>query len=333
MLIRDDGSIEGSVTGGCVEGALFEEAQAVLAGDPPRLVTYGISDDEATGVGLMCGGTVRVFVHKLGDGARESLESVGGQLAEGGPVAIATLLNGPSPGAKMVVTEDGASGSLAGPELLDTSVQRDARGFLEQGLSAIRRYSERGEVMGSDLEVYVQAFASPPSMLIFGAIDFSVAVAKLACDVGYKVTICDARSPFISSPRFSAFAEVVVDWPDRVLDGRTLGPRDAVLVFTHDPKFDQPALLSALATDVGYIGALGSRRTHRERVERLREAGIGDEQLDRIAAPCGLDIGARTPTETAISVMAEIVARRTNRGGENLSDTRGPIHAREAEFS
>jgi xanthine dehydrogenase accessory factor len=163
-------------------------------------------------------------------------------------------------------------------------------------------------------------------MVIFGAIDYSAEMAKLAGDVGYAVTICDAREPFVSSPRFSRSAEVVVDWPDRYMEGRELGPRDVVLVFTHDPKFDQPALLAALDSGAGYVGALGSRRTHRKRVERLRDAGLDDDSIASIHAPCGLDLGARTPSETAVSILAEVIAVRAERSGESLRETTGPIH-------
>ena len=163
-------------------------------------------------------------------------------------------------------------------------------------------------------------------MVIFGAIDFSAAMADVASDVGYRVTIVDAREAFAKSPRFSRNAEVVVDWPDRYLEGVELGPRDAVLVFTHDPKFDEPALLGALGTGAGYVGALGSRRTHEARVERLRAAGIGDDGIERLRAPCGLDLGARTPSETSVSILAEVIAVRTGRSGESLRETSGPIH-------
>jgi xanthine dehydrogenase accessory factor len=331
MLIDDSGLIEGSVTGGCVEGALFEEAQAVLAGGPPRVVQYGISDSQAADVGLMCGGTVRLFVHELSEQVREPLELVCSSIAAGAPVALATLLDGDAAGSKLAVSDDQAVGGLGDIALLEASVRRDARGCLDQGLSTIRRYSASGEVMGSDLRVYIQGFASAPQMIIFGAIDFSVALARSARDLGYRVTICDARAPFIESSRFAAVAEVAVDWPDRHLADRRLGPRDAVLVFTHDAKFDEPALMAALATDAGYIGALGSRRTHRERTARLREAGVDEAQLERIAAPCGLDIGARTPAETAVSILAEVIARRAGRAGEPLSETDGSIHPRELQ--
>jgi xanthine dehydrogenase accessory factor len=331
MLVDDRGNIEGSVTGGCVEGALFEEAQRILAGEAPHVVTYGVSDEEAADVGLMCGGTVRVFLHEPDSETRDQLERVAAAVAAGRPAALATLLDGENAGAKLSVLEDGVVGSLGVSELLDYSVERDARGLLDEGQSRIRRYGAGGQVMGSDLAVYIQAFAPPPEMVIFGAIDFSAEMAKVASEIGYKVTICDAREPFVSSPRFSSHAEIVVDWPDRHLATRSLGSRDVVLVFTHDRKFDEPALRAALETGAGYIGALGSRRTQSERVERLRAAGVSEEGIERIHAPCGLDIGARTPSETVVSILAEIVAVRTARSGEPLEQTSGPIHGDAAE--
>jgi xanthine dehydrogenase accessory factor len=329
MLVDDADRIEGSVTGGCVEGALVEVAQEVLEGAPARVVQYGISDGQAADVGLMCGGTVRLFVHELAPQARAPLAAVRDAVRVGRPIALATLLDGQAAGAKLAVGEEGAVGGLGGIELLEASVTRDALGYLDQGISTVRRYSAEGEVMGSELRVYVQAFASPPQMVIFGAIDFSAAVGRLARELGYQVTICDARPPFAQSARFSEVAEVVVDWPDRHMATRDLGPRDVVLVFTHDPKFDEPALLSALRSGAGYIGGLGSRRTHRERVERLRASGVREDELQRISAPCGLDIGARTPAETAVSIFAEIIALRTGRDGRRLADTSGSIHPRE----
>jgi xanthine dehydrogenase accessory factor len=330
MLIDDRGGIEGSVTGGCVEAALVEEARAILEGGDPRVVTYGVSDDEAAEVGLMCGGTVRVFVHELGEDATGALDAVAAAREAKRPIARATLLDGERAGATIAIADDMITGSLGTGELLDRSVARDARGQLDEGLSRIRRYGAGGEVMGSDVGIYIQAFSRAPRMVIFGAIDYSAEMAKLGSDVGYEVTICDAREPFVTSPRFSRDAEVVVDWPDRYMEGRELGPRDVVLVFTHDPKFDEPALLAALGSGAGYVGALGSRRTQEKRVERLREAGVDDEQIARIHAPCGLDLGARTPPETAVSVLAEVIAVRADRSGKSLRETSGPIHAEAA---
>jgi len=331
MLVDDSGHIEGSVTGGCVEGALVEEAQGVLAGGPPRVATYGISDQQAADVGLMCGGTVRVFVHELQEPQKAALAATREAIEAERPVALATLLEGPGTGAKMVVTEEGTVGSLRLSDLLDRTVEREARGFLDEGRSAIRRYSRKGEVMGSDIAVSIHAFSVPPSMVIFGAIDFSAALAKIAGDVGYRVTIVDAREAFLQSPRFREHAEVVVDWPDRHLATRELGASDAVLVFTHDPKFDEPALIAALQSGAGYIGALGSRRTQADREERLRARGVTEDDLARINAPCGLDLGARTPAETAVAVLGEILALRSGKRGGRLGEKDGPIHPRSAE--
>jgi xanthine dehydrogenase accessory factor len=329
MLVDDRNNIEGSVTGGCVEGALAEEAQRILAGEREKVVTYGVSDEQAAGVGLMCGGTVRVFVHEQRAEDLAALEAVAAARAADQPAALATLLEGDRAGAKMAILAEGVIGGLGVVELLDRSVERDARGQLDEGISRIRRYGAGGEVMGSELAVYIQAFSTRPRMVIFGAIDFSAEMAKVASEIGYTVTICDARAPFANSSRFSRAADVVVDWPDSYLDGQQLGPRDVVLVFTHDPKFDEPALIAALATDAGYVGALGSRRTQARRVDRLREAGVDEQSIARIYAPCGLDVGARTPPETVVSILAEVIAVRTGRAGESLRETSGPIHGRD----
>jgi xanthine dehydrogenase accessory factor len=326
MAIDEGGAVEGTVTGGCVESALVEEAQAVLARRGPRLVSYGISDQQAAGVGLMCGGTVSVFVHELAPEAEPALRALNAALRDGRPAALATALEGPSAGAKLAVLGEAAVGTLGSAELLDAAVAREARGFTAEGVSRIRRYGAGGEVMGSELAVYVQAFATRPEMVIYGAIDYSIAVARLARELGYRVTICDARPPFARGRRFAEVADVVVEWPDRDLAGRELGPRDVVLAFTHDPKFDQPALTGALRSGAGYVGALGSRRTQEERRRRLMEAGVSESELAALHAPCGLDLGARTPEETAVSILAEVVATRTGRGADSLRETTGPIH-------
>jgi xanthine dehydrogenase accessory factor len=330
MLFDDEGRIEGSVTGGCVEGALFEEAEQVLAGAPAHTIEYGVSDEEAAGVGLLCGGRVRVFVHEVGEANSAALVAARDAVERGERAALATLLDGPAAGAKLAILEHGVAGSLGVSDLLDHSVEKDARGLIDQGRTVLRRYGAGGEMLGADLEVYIQAFSLAPTMIIFGAIDFSAAVAKLAGDLGYEVEICDARRPFVESKRFSDVAKVFVDWPDRHLEGRELGPRDVVLVFTHDRKFDEPALKAALATGAGFVGALGSRVTQEDRKRRLREAGVDDASIGRIAGPVGIDIGARTPAETAVSILAEVIAHRAGRSVVGLSDTTGPIHPRDA---
>lgn len=327
MLVDGDDNIEGSVTGGCIEGALVEEAHQVLSGEAPRVKTYGISDELAGTVGLMCGGTVHVFVERIEGESREVLGSVLSAALEERPASVATLLDGPDAGSRLAVIGADSVGTL-GLELLDRTVARETRGMLEQGITGIRRYGSDGAAMGADLRVAVRSFAELPRMVIFGAIDFSVATATIAGALGYRVTIVDPREPFIRSPRFSQVAEVVVEWPDRYLQGQELSERDVVLVFSHDAKLDEPALVAGLASGAGYIGALGSRRTQELRAERLLEAGVPQEEIDRIAAPCGLDIGARTPPETAVSILGEVIASQSARTADPLSQTDGPIHNR-----
>jgi xanthine dehydrogenase accessory factor len=336
VYISEAGGLEGSVTGGCVEGAIAEEAFAMLSRDeadaPPKLVTYGISDELAGTVGLMCGGTVHIFIHELrGEGTREAALCGLEAMVAARPAAVATLVDGPAAGNKLYVDADRRAGGLGGPELLDANVEREARGLVVQGHSTVREFGEDGATLGSGLRVHVAAQAPAPRMVIFGAIDFSAALAPLAKGIGYRVTIADPRRAFLASPRFSAFADTVAAWPDAVLDGVELGPRDAVLVFTHDPKLDVPAVLAALGTGAGYVGALGSRKTTGDRTTRLRDAGVDDEGLARVFAPCGLDIGAATVEETAVAVLAEIIAHRAGREGGPLREASGPIRRRRAE--
>src|SRR5438067_3348395 len=244
------------------------------------------------------------------------------------PVALVSMVEGPSVGAKLVVRPDAEPLGTLGDADLDRVVARDALGQLAAGASATRHYGLHGEARRRDVAVFVESYAPPPRMVIFGAVDFTAALARVAKVLGYRVTVCDARAVFATPLRFPDADEVVVDWPDRHLAkvGDDLGPRDVVCVLTHDPKFDVPAIVAALETRVGYLGAMGSRRTHSERVVRLQEAGVDDAGLERVMAPIGLDIGARTPEETAISICAEIIALRTGRVAPSLRDTEGPIH-------
>ena len=255
-------------------------------------------------------------------------EALRDALRDGRPVALATVVSGPHVGAKLLV-EPGRDpiGTLGDPGL-DRVVGRDAAGELEAGLTSTRHYGPHGEARERDLSIFIESFVRPPRMVIFGAVDFTAALARSAKLLGYEVTVCDARSIFATKARFPMADSVVNDWPDRYLAvvGPDLGPRDAICVLTHDSKFDVPALVSACATTVGYIGAMGSRRTHDKRVVRLREAGLGDADIDRIMSPIGLDLGARTPEETAVSICAEIIAHRTGRVAPSLRDGTGPIH-------
>jgi len=249
-------------------------------------------------------------------------------LRENRPVALATVIEGPHLGTKLLVGPGvDPVGSLGDPDL-DRVVGRDALGELEAGTTIVRHYGEHGEARERTVSVFIESFAPPPRMLIFGAVDFTKALVKVAKVLGYHVTVCDAREVFATRRRFPDADEIVVDWPHRLLEreGSTLGPRDAVCVLTHDHKFDIPAIVAALRTDVGYLGAMGSRRTHADRVERLRAEGVDDAGIARILAPIGLDLGGRTPEETAISICAEIIALRTGREAPSLRDGGGAIH-------
>ncbi len=251
------------------------------------------------------------------------------------PVALATVVGAPvgvAPGGKLLVQIGTAALGSLGDSDLDRVVTRDATAELLSGLTSTRHYGPHGEarVTEDGYEVFIESFAPPPQMIIFGAVDFTAALVKAAKVLGYRVIVCDARPIFATRSRFPLADEVVNDWPDRFLTARgaALGPRDAVCVLTHDAKFDVPAITSAIKTGVGYIGAMGSRRTTDTRNKRLLEAGLSTEQLDRVMGPIGIDIGARTPEETAISIVAEIIAVRTGRPVASLRDAAGPIHLR-----
>jgi xanthine dehydrogenase accessory factor len=251
------------------------------------------------------------------------------------PVALATVIDGPGRGAKLLVAPGEETIGSLGDADLDRVVARDALAELEAARSGVRHYGPQGQTTPEDLEdspilsVYVESYAPPPQMWIFGAVDFTAALAKVAKVLGYRVTVCDAREIFATRRRFPMADEVVVSWPGPVFErrGASLGPRDAVCILTHDPKFDVPAVEGALATAVGYIGVMGSRTTHEKRLERLLEAGVDPADLGRLMSPIGLDIGARTPEETAISICAEIIATRTGKSAPSLKDSEGPIHA------
>jgi xanthine dehydrogenase accessory factor len=244
------------------------------------------------------------------------------------PVALATVVEGPHVGAKLLVGPGRQPAGSLGDVNLDRVVARDALGELEAGTTLVRHYGDHGEARELSVSVFIESFAPPPQMLVFGAVDFTKALVRAAKVLGYRVTVCDAREVFATRRRFPQADEVVVDWPHRLLErvGDRLGPRDAICVLTHDHKFDVPAIVAALRTEVGYLGAMGSRRTHAERVARLRDEGVTQAEVDRIMAPIGLDIGSRTPEETAISICAEIIALRTGHLAPSLRDAEGAIH-------
>jgi xanthine dehydrogenase accessory factor len=332
MAVSSQGEVAGSVSGGCVEGAVFQLGQQVLASGVPELVHYGYSDDEAFAVGLTCGGELDVFVERIDPTAAAGFGRLLDDIAAERPVAVATVIDAPSEpssepvrGARLLIGPDWSDGTL-GSEGLDVAVTDDARGMLEQGSTGERRYGSHGERRLDDVRVFVSSFAPRPRMFVFGAIDYAAAVARIGKFLGYHVTVCDARATFATSKRFPDADEVIVDWPHRFLQRVAVDQRAVICVLTHDPKFDVPLLEVALRSPASYIGAMGSRRTHDERLQRLRERGLTDEELARLRSPIGLDLGARTPEETAVSVAAELIAGRWGGSGRPLGDTSGRIH-------
>ena len=341
LAVSAEGEVTGSVSGGCVEGAVYELSLDVCETGHPVLQTYGVSDDDAFAVGLTCGGILDIFVEPIDKARFPELGEIAAAVERGEPVAVATVIAGPGRiGARRVIWaageaaqgaagdgwHAGASGTLGSGDRLDAAVDDDARGMLAQGLTGIRRYGEHGERRGDELSVFVNSFAPPPRMLVFGAIDFAAAVARVGKFLGYHVTVCDARKVFATAARFPDADEVVVEWPHRFLAGTSVDTRTVICVLTHDPKFDVPLLEVALRTPAGYIGAMGSRRTHEDRLARLREVGMTDDELARLRSPIGLDLGARTPEETAVSIAAELIQLRWGGTGQALTDTEGRIH-------
>lgn len=338
MVVAPDGSVAGSVSGGCVEAAVYELAGEVVRTTQPRLQRYGITDDDAFAVGLTCGGIIDIFAEPVSRNTFPHLGAVADAIDSQRPIAVATVIAHPDAewiGRRLVVGEATVDGTL-GSARADDAVADDVRGLLAAGRTSVLTYGPDGERQGEGMEVFVASHAPRPRMIVFGAIDFAAALTRQAALLGYRVTVCDARPVFATPARFPAADEVVVDWPHRYLAGQqesgAVDARTVICVLTHDPKFDVPVLAVALRLpQVGYIGAMGSRPTHLDRVERLREVGLTDAELDRLSSPIGLDLGARTPEETAVSITAEIIARRWGGGGRPLAELESRIHHDEAE--
>jgi xanthine dehydrogenase accessory factor len=294
LAVDADGNVVGSVTGGCVEPAVYGEAREVLAGEGPRLKTYGIADEEAFEVGLPCGGTVHIFVDALDPALVAPLAEA---VREERPIALETRISGEGIGAKRLV----------GPE--------------DEGPAAdLLARAETGIVETPEGQLFVSSFTPRPNMYVFGAVDHAAALASIGRLLGYRVTVCDARARFVTPERFPDVDELVVEWPDRFLESAPVDERTAICILTHDHKFDVPALKVALETPAGYVGAMGSRRTNADRAERLRAEGVSEEQMARIHAPIGLRIGSRSPQEVAVAIAAEIVqVMRTPRTEEALA--------------
>jgi xanthine dehydrogenase accessory factor len=337
MLVGPGGEAVGSVSGGCVESAVYELSQTVVSTGRPVLERYGVSDDDAVAVGLTCGGILDAFVEPVSRETFPGLDAVADDIAAGRPVAVVTVVDHPDGdrvGRRLVVRPHGTGetveGSL-GSERADQAVADDVRGLLESGHSGMLGYGPEGERRGEGMRVFAAVYAPPPRLIVFGAIDFAAAMASMGRFLGYRVTVCDARPVFATSSRFPAAHDVVVTWPHRYLaaeaEAGRIDERTMLCVLTHDPKFDGPLLEVALRLPkVGYIGAMGSRRTHEGRMERLREAGLSEAELSRLSSPIGLDLGARTAEETAVSIAAEIIALRWGGTGDRLSGSQGPIH-------
>ncbi|MDO5864395.1 MULTISPECIES: XdhC/CoxI family protein [Paenarthrobacter] len=327
MAVSEFGDVVGSVSGGCVESAVFELAQDVLVTGLPVRQTYGVSDGDAFAVGLTCGGTIEMFVELVTAERFRRLQEVAELVERRSPVAIATVIGGLAEvGAHMMVTADSARGSF-GEHSLDHSVTEVSQGMLAQGLNGVVHVGRHGERRMEDITVFVESFAPSPEMIVFGAIDFAAAVVRMGKFLGYHVTLCDARPVFATRQRFPEADEIVVEWPHKFLQSRTVDERTVLCVLTHDPKFDVPLLVEALRTKAAYIGAMGSRRTHLDRLDKLRGAGVSAAELERLSSPIGLDLRGRTPEETAVSIAAEIIALKWGGSGQQLRELSMPIHA------
>lgn len=331
LAVHADGTVIGSVSGGCVEGAVYELCQQALADGESVVERFGYSDDDAFAVGLTCGGVIDILVTPVRASApvRAVFASALAAAASGEAVAVARIVSGPEEllGRALLVGPDGSYGGGFGahPEL-DRTVAAEARAYLDAGRTGTLEIGEQGSRCGAPLTVLVESSVPPPRMIVFGAIDFASALARMGKFLGYHVTVCDARPVFATPARFPEADEIVVEWPHRYLRRTAVDARTVLCVLTHDAKFDVPLLQLALRLPVAYVGAMGSRRTHLDRNERLREVGVTELELARLRSPIGLDLGARTPEETALSIASEIVANRRGGSGVSLTGAHTPIH-------
>jgi xanthine dehydrogenase accessory factor len=309
MAVNDRGEIAGGVSGGCVEGAVVEIAEGVIRGQDPQLVHFGIADSDAWDVGLPCGGEIDVWIQRYEGGRLEEVTKAGGRAAE------VTVVEGPQLGAKLVVEPDGQrSGTLGSPELDDEAV-RQASDLL---------WTDSSERRG---ELFVDVVAPPPRLILFGAVDIAAPLCTLARAAGWRPFVVDPRGRFATMERFPDAVEVLPAWPEEAFDRLGgIDPATSIVVLTHDPKLDDAALTVALRSPAGFVGAMGSRRAQAARRERLLAAGLGEDELERLAAPVGLDLGAIGKEETALSILAEVVAERHGRDGGRLRHAHGRIH-------
>ncbi|MEU4209353.1 XdhC/CoxI family protein [Streptomyces sp. NPDC026206] len=332
LAVDAAGTAVGSVSGGCVEGAVYELCRAALESGEPVLERFGYSADDAFAVGLTCGGVIDVLVVpvRAGTPVRAVVAAAVAAAVHGETAAVVRVVSGPPgmPGRTLLVRPDGTyTGTLGGHgTALDRTAAREAAALLDAGRTATVETGSDGARCGEPVVLLVECSVPPPRLIVFGAVDFAAALVRAGRFLGHHVTVCDARPVFATPARFPGADEVVVDWPHRYLDSQSLDGRTALCVLTHDARFDVPLLERALRLPVAYVGAMGSRRTHEDRLARLRAAGLTETELARLHSPIGLDLGARTPQETALSIAAEIVAVRRGGSGVPLSRVRTPIH-------
>ncbi|GAA2311167.1 XdhC family protein [Streptomyces hawaiiensis] len=333
LAVCADGTAVGSVSGGCVEGAVYDLCLQALRDGETVVERFGYSDEDAFAVGLTCGGTIDVMITPF-PGGRPAETAALAAAAREEPVALARVARGPSAllGRALLVRPDGSyDGGLGGAPGLDSTALDRARALLATGRTGTVELSEDGSHCPGGLTLIVESAAPAPRMIVFGAIDFAAALVRAGKFLGHHVTVCDARPVFATRARFPEADEIVVDWPDRYLRRTRTDGRTVLCVLTHDAKFDIPLLTEALRLPVAYVGAMGSRRTHEDRERRLRDAGVSERELARLRSPIGLDLGARTPEETAVSIAAEIIAARHGGTGAPLTGSARPIHRPERE--
>ncbi|MFE9452354.1 XdhC family protein [Streptomyces sp. NPDC006739] len=331
LAVDADGTAIGSVSGGCVEGAVYDLCRQALDDGETVLERFGYSDEDAFAVGLTCGGVIDVLVApvRAADPARPVVATALAAAASGEAAAVARIVTGPADlmGRALVVRPDGSyQGGLGAHPGLDRTVAAETSAFLDTGRTGTLEIGAQGSRCGSPLTVLVESSVPPPRMIVFGAIDFASALVRIGKFLGYHVTVCDARPVFATRTRFPEADEIVVEWPHSYLERTSVDGRTVLCVLTHDAKFDVPLLRTALRLPVAYVGAMGSRRTHLDRNERLREVGVTELELARLRSPIGLDLGARTPEETALSIASEIVAHRRGGSGVSLTGAHTPIH-------
>ncbi|WP_405713259.1 XdhC family protein [Streptomyces xanthophaeus] len=331
LAVDSEGTAIGSVSGGCVEGAVYELCQQALEDGETVQERFGYSDDDAFAVGLTCGGIIDILVTPVpvGSPVREVFAGALAAASRGEAAAVARIAEGPAElmgRAVLVRTEGAHEGGFGGHPELDRTIAEEARSMLDAGKTGVLEIGADGRLCGEPLKVLVESSVPPPRMIVFGAIDFASALVRIGKFLGYRVTVCDARPVFATKNRFPEADEIVVDWPHRYLETTEVDGRTVLCVLTHDAKFDVPLLELALRLPVAYVGAMGSRRTHEDRNKRLREVGVSELELARLRSPIGLDLGARSPEETALSIAAEIVANRRGGTGAALTGAHIPIH-------